>query len=97
MIDLATPCRRCLSIAFGEAGWRHPRCRFNLEPVCCSCSGRLGVIFARPRRYTVAQCLGLTHAVEQTDDCAPKTQRHIGSALLWESRHRALAPPWSAP
>ena len=35
-----------LSIAFGEAGWRHPEGRFNIEPVCCSCSGRLGVNFA---------------------------------------------------
>ena len=24
VVDLATPCRRCLSIAFWEAGWRHP-------------------------------------------------------------------------
>ena len=32
-----------LSIAFGEAGWRHPEGRFNIEPVCCSCSGRLEV------------------------------------------------------
>ena len=27
VVDLATPCRRCLSIAFGEAGWRHPEGR----------------------------------------------------------------------
>ena len=47
-----------LSIAFGEAGWRHPEGRFNIEPVCCSCSGRLGVTERRDGKCPVLRVEG---------------------------------------